>query len=95
MDRDLILRHSKAIRLQQTMLSDFTELINEYCIQKKHPEHFNAVVQALQIPQVGNRIIHLILEYFEKEFHIIKLEKLNIANTGFGDITSEQLINIY
>ena len=87
MDRDLILKHSKAIRLQQTVLSDFTELINEYCIQKKHPEHFNTVVQALQIPQV----IHLILEYFEKEFHIIKLEKLPDAYS----INQKQLINIY
>lgn len=91
MDRNLILKHSRSIRLQHRILPDFTELINEYCIQKKHPEHFNAVVQALQIPQIGNHIIHLILEYFEKEFHIIKLEKLPDAYS----INQKQLINIY
>ena len=44
---------------------------------------------------VGEQVIDTILEYFEKEYHIIKLEKLNITKTGFGDIENKQLINIY
>lgn len=95
MDRETILKHSKAIRLQHTMLSDFTDVMAEYCTIKGHPEHLSVIIQLLQQPMIGQLIINAVLEYFEREFKLIKLEKLNITNTGFGDIENKQLINIY
>lgn len=96
MDRETILKHSKAIRLQHTVLSDFTDVMAEYCTIKGHPEHLSAIIQLLQQqPIIGEQIIHAVLEYFEREYKLIKLEKLNITNTGFGDIENKQLINIY
>lgn len=95
MDRETILKHSKAVRLQRQLLSDFTDLIVEFCTIKGHSEHISVIIQLLQQPIIGEQIINAILEYFEKEFKIIKLEKFNITNTGFGDIESKQLINIY
>lgn len=91
MDRDLILRCSRTIRLEHKVPMEFTQVINEYCIQKGHPEHFNACVQLTQHSMISGEIIHRILEYFEKEFHIIKLEKLPDAYS----INQKQLINIY
>jgi hypothetical protein len=44
---------------------------------------------------IGEEIINKILEYFEKEFKIIKLEKLNTIDNVFGSIENKQLINIY
>lgn len=95
MNRETILKHSKAIRLQHTMLSDFTDVMAEYCTIKGHPEHLSAIIQLLQQPIIGNKIINAVLEYFEREYKLIKLEKLNITNTRFGDIENKQLINIY
>lgn len=95
MDRETILKHSKAIRLQHTMLSDFTDVMAEYCTIKGHPEHLSVIIQLLQQPMIGEQIVNEILEYFEREFKIIKLEKLNITNTAFGNIENKQLINIY
>ena len=95
MDRETILKHSKAIRLQHTMLSDFTDVMAEYCTIKGHPEHLSVIIQLLQQPMIGQLIINAVLEYFEREFKLIKLEKLNITNTEFGDIENKQLINIY
>lgn len=95
MNRETILKHSKAIRLQHTVLSDFTDVMAEYCTIKGHPEHLSAVIQLLQQPMIGQLIINAVLEYFEREYKLIKLEKLNITNTGFGDIENKQLINIY
>ena len=95
MNRENILKHSKAIRLQHTVLSDFTDVIAEYCTIKGHPEHLSVIIQLLQHPIIGNEIINAVLEYFEREYKLIKLEKLNITNTGFGDIENKQLINIY
>ena len=95
MNRETILKHSKAIRLQHTMLSDFTDVMAEYCTIKGHPEHLSVIIQLLQQPMIGQLIINAVLEYFEREFKLIKLEKLNITNTGFGDIENKQLINIY
>ena len=95
MDRETILKHSKAIRLQHTVLSDFTDVVAEFCTIKGHPEHLSVIIQLLQQPMLGEQIINAVLEYFEREFKIIKLEKLNITNTGFGDIENKQLINIY
>lgn len=95
MDRETILKHSKAIRLEHKVLSDFTELIAEFCTIKGHSEHLSVIIQLLQQPMIGEQIINAILEYFEKEFKIIKLEKLNTINNVFGSIENKQLINIY
>lgn len=91
MDRDTILKHSKLIRFEHKVAPEFIELINEYCIQKKHPEHFNACVNLLQHPEYSNLIIYSILEYFEKMFHIILLEKL----PDVYSMNNKQLITIY
>ena len=95
MDRETILKHSKAIRLEHKVLSDFTELIAEFCTIKGHSEHLSVIIQLLQQPMIGEQIINAILEYFEKEFKIIKLEKINTINNVFGSIENKQLINIY
>jgi hypothetical protein len=95
MNRETILKHSKSIRLNNQILQDFTDVVAEYCTIKGHPEHLSAIIQLLQQPMVGEQIIDEILEYFEKEYKIIKLEKLNITNTAFGNIENKQLINIY
>ena len=95
MDRETILKHSKAIRLEHKVLSDFTELIAEFCTIKGHSEHLSVIIQLLQQPMVGEQIINAILEYFEKEFKIIKLEKVNTIDNVFGSIENKQLINIY
>lgn len=91
MDRDTILRHSKSIRLEGKLLPDFTELVAEFCTFRGHSEHTSVIIQLLQHPIYGGNIIHIILEHFEKEFHIIKLERLPDARS----INQKQLINIY
>lgn len=95
MDRETILKHSKAIGLKRQILPDFNDLIAEFCTIKGHPEHISVIIQLLQQPMIGEQIINAILEYFEKEFKIIKLEKLNTINNVFGSIENKQLINIY
>ena len=96
MDRETILKHSKAVRLRRMVLPDITDVIAEFCTIKGHPEYLSSIIQLLQQqPIIGEQIINAVLEYFEKEFKLIKLEKLNITNTGFGDIENKQLINIY
>ena len=45
----------------------------------------------VNITRDGNTIIDKTLEYFEKEYHIIKLERLPDAYS----INQKQLINIY
>ena len=45
----------------------------------------------IQMPMIGNEILNAVLEYFEKEYHIIKLEKLpNNYSTNI-----KQIINIF
>ena len=95
MDRETILKHSKAIRLEHKILSDFTDVMAEFCTIKGHPEYISVIIQLLQQPMIGEQIINAILEYFEREYKLIKLEKLNITNTAFGNIENKQLINIY
>ena len=95
MDRETILKHSKSVRLNKQVLSNFTELIAEFCTIKGHPEHLSVIIQLLQQPMVGEQIIDKVLEYFEKEYHIIKLEKINTIDNVFGSIENKQLINIY
>ena len=95
MDRETILKHSKAIRLEHRVLQDFTDVVAEFCTIKGHPEHLNAIIQLLQQPMIGEQIINAVLEYFEKEFKIIKLEKVNNIDNVFGSIENKQIINIY
>lgn len=95
MDRETILKHSKAVRLEHKVLPDFTELIAEFCTIKGHSEHISVIIQLLQQPTIGEQIINAVLEYFEKEFSIIKLEKINTFDNVFGSIENKQLINIY
>ena len=95
MDRETILKHSKAIRLEHRVLQDFNDVIAEYCTIKRHPEHLSVIIQLLQQPMIGEQIINAVLEYFEKEFKIIKLEKVNTIDNVFGSIENKQLINIY
>lgn len=95
MDRDTILRHSKSIRLNKQILPDFTNVIAEFCTIKGHSEHISVIIQLLQQPMVREQIIDKILEYFEKEFKIIKLERVNTIDNVFGSIENTQLINIY
>lgn len=91
MDRDLILKCSKSIRLEHKLPPEFTNVVAEFCTIKGHSEHTSVIIQLLQHPRIGGEVIHRILEHFEKEFHIIKLEKLPDAYS----INQKQLINIY
>ena len=95
MNRETILKHSKSIRLNNQILQDFTDVVAEFCTIKGHSEHISVIIQLLQHPMLGVKITDSILEYFKKEHKIIKLEKLNITNTAFGNIENKQLINIY
>ena len=95
MNRETVLKHSKAIRLEHIVLQDFTDVIVEFCTIKGHPEHLSVIIQLLQQPMIGEQLIDNILEYFEKEFKIIKLERINTVNNVFGSIENKQLINIY
>lgn len=90
MDRETILKHSRAIRLEHRLLPDFVNLIAEFCTIKGHSEHISALIQLLSNLLIREQIINAILEYFEKEFHIIKIEKLP-SPTG---LNQKQLINI-
>lgn len=94
MNRETILKHSKAVRLEHKLLPDFTDLMAEYCTIKGHSEHLSVIMQLLQTP-IGEQIVDAVLEYFEKEYRIIKLEKVNTTNNIFGSIENKQLINIY
>ena len=94
MNRETILKHSKAVRLNKQLLSDFTDVIAEFCTIKGHPEHLNAIIQLLQQPMIGEQIVNAVLEYFEREYKLIKLEKINIINTGFGDIENKQFFGL-
>lgn len=95
MNRETILKHSKAIRLEHKILPDFNDVIAEYCAIKGCSKHLSAIIQLLQQPIIGEQIVNTVLEYFEREYTLIKVEKLNITKTGFGDIENKQLINIY
>lgn len=95
MNRETILKHSKSIRLKHQILPDFNNLVAEFCTIKGHSEHISVIIQLLQQPMIGEQIINAVLEYFEKEFKIIKLEKINTIDNVFGSIENKQLINIY
>ena len=93
MDRETILKHSKAIRLQHTVLSDFTDVMAEYCAIKGHPEYLSVIIQLLQQPIIGEQIINAVLEYFEREYKLIKLEKINICSQFVHNLRSHTLLN--
>ena len=95
MDRDLILKCSKSIRLEHKLPPEFTDVVAEFCTIKGHSEHTSVIIQLLPHNGIGDEIINKILEYFEKEYKIIKLEKINIIDNVFGSIENKQLINIY
>ena len=95
MDRETILKHSKAVRLNNRVLPDFTDVIAEFCTIKGHPEHISVIIQLLQQPMLEEQIVNAVLEYFEREYKIIKLEKVNTIDNVFGSIENKQLINIY
>ena len=90
MDRETILNHSRSVRLGNKLLPNFTELVAEFCTIKGHPEHISVIIQLLQHPGLGGQIIDAILSHFEKEYHVIKLEKFLDK-----DFRLKQLINIY
>lgn len=90
MDRETILNHSRSVRLGNKLLPNFTELVAEFCTIKGHPEHISVIIQLLQHPVYSGEIVDRILTHFEKEYHIIKLEKFLDK-----DFRLKQLINIY
>lgn len=91
MDRNIILSHSRSARLGKKLLPNFTEVVAEFCTVKGHPEHISVIIQLLQHPVYSGEIVDRILTHFEKEYHIIKLERLPDAYS----INQKQLINIY
>ena len=85
MDRETILKHSKSIRLNHQILSDFTELLSDYCERKEHPEHLQGLIEIIQEePFIGQEVLNLILEEYEKEYHLIRL--VNLKNNTIIDI---------
>lgn len=90
MDRETILKHSRAIRLEHKLLPDFTNLVAEFCTIKGHPEYLNEVIQLMNNPFIREQVINTTLEYFEREFNIIRIEKLA---SPLG-LNQKQLINI-
>ena len=90
MDRDTVLKHSRAVRLQYIILPYFVELLAELCRIKAHPEHFQKLTQTLSTPGLGNEVVNAVLEYFEREYHIIRIEKFH----DIVNLRQKQLINI-
>lgn len=84
MDRETILKHSKSIRINNRILSDFVEILSDYCERKAHPEHLQGLIQIIQQPFIGQEALNLILEEYEKEYHIIRL--VNLKNNTIIDI---------
>lgn len=76
MDRDTILKHSKSIRINHQILPDFVEIVSDFCEKKQHPEYLQQVMQILQIPMIGQQALDLILKEYEREYHLITLNRL-------------------
>lgn len=85
MDRNNVLNYSKVFYLEYKINQDFINLFNDFCSKKAHPEHLQALIQAINIPMIGQEIIVKILEEYEKEFKIIKLI----------DLKTNKILNIY
>lgn len=90
MDRDIVLRHSKAIRLENKILPDFVVLLEELCRIKECPEYLPKLRQAISIPGLGSELIIKIIEYFEREYNIIKIERFPMK----GNVSYKELLNI-
>lgn len=73
MDREIILKHSKAIRLDHTLLPEFVDLLKEYCTIKGKGDKAEDATILLQIPMINTQVIECVLEYFEAEYNIIKI----------------------
>ena len=73
MDREIILKHSKAIRLDHTLLPEFVDLLKEYCTIKGKGDKAEDAIILLQIPMINTQVIECVLEYFEAEYNIIKI----------------------
>lgn len=84
MDRETILKHSKSIRVNHQILSDFTELLSDYCERKAHPEYLQELIEIIQEPFIGQEVLNRILEEYEKEYHLIRL--VNLKNNTIIDI---------
>lgn len=95
MDRETILKHSKTVRIDKKVLPDFVELVEKYCEVKQYPEHIPSLIQIIQSTSIGSEIVCTILEFFEKEYHIIRVEKLHAIETGFGTISNNEVLYIY
>lgn len=90
MDRDTVLKHSKAIRLEHKVLPEFIELLEELCRIRECPEYLQALISMISSPEIGSTLIIAILEYFEKEYHIIRIEQ---SPNPYG-VNKNKLINI-
>lgn len=95
MNRETVLKHSKAVRIDKKVLPDFVELVEKYCEVKQHSEHTPSLIQIIQSTSIGSEIVRTILEFFEKEYHIIRVERLNTIETGFGNINNNEVLYIY
>lgn len=84
MDRETILKHSKAIRLNHTLLPEFVDILKEYCTIKGKGDKAEEATILLQIPMINTQVIECVLEYFEAEYNIIKITDNN-----------NNLLNIY
>lgn len=85
MDRETILKHSKSIRINHQILPDFIEILSDFCERKAHPEHLQGLIQIIQQPFIGQEVLNLILEEYEKEFHIIR----------YINLKTQQIIDIW
>lgn len=81
MDRNAILKHSRNIRINNKIESDFIELLEIFCNKKGHPEHLQSLIQLLNVPMIGNQCLMYILEEFEAEYKIIKLNLTQDKNS--------------
>lgn len=83
MDRETILKHSKSIRLNYTLLPDFNDVISDFAEKRNKTELLEKVLQIIQTP-FGQEVIYRVLELYEKEYHIIILS--NLKNNQIIDI---------
>jgi hypothetical protein len=83
MDRETILKHSKSIRLNHTLLPDFNDVISDFAEKRNKTELLEKVLQIIQTP-FGQEVIYRVLELYEKEYHIIILS--NLKNNQIIDI---------
>ena len=76
MDRDAILKHSKSVRINNTLLPDIVNILEDFCKRQEHPEHLQGLIEILSFPIIGQQVLNTILEVYEKEFKLIRLTDL-------------------